>query len=76
LKYPIQDKSKVIYNYQDYGPVFGNYDIYINKDIFSINDNNYSSCTQNNSYKLSQEKIAGGGKFYVSELEVYKIQLV
>ncbi len=77
LKYPIQDKSKVIYNRQDYGPVFGNYEIYISKDIFSINDNNYgSSCNENNSYKLSPEKIAGGSSFYVSELEVYRIQLV
>ena len=70
-KYPIQDKSKVIYNYKTYGPDFGNNDIQIS-DHFC--NNNSSSCRNTNCYNLSPNNVAGGSSFTVRELEVYLVQ--
>ena len=69
-KYPIQDKSKVIYNHCDYGPDFGSIDIYLINSNFLENSN---SCTSA-SYKAPPNEIAGGEKFDVKELEVYTVQ--
>ena len=69
-KYPIQDKSKVIYNYYECGPDFGVNDIYLINSNFLENSN---SCTSA-SYKAPPNEIAGGEKFDVKELEVYTVQ--
>ena len=70
-KYPIQDKSKVIYNHYYYGPDFGSNDIYLYGTNFLENsDNQYGSY----SYKAPPNEIAGGDKFGVKELEVYTVQ--
>ena len=69
-KYPIQDKSYVIYNQKDYGPNFGSNDIYIKKSFF--NDNSTSSTTQY--YNFSPKNVAGDTNFKVKELEVYFVQ--
>ena len=71
MKFPIQDKSKVIYNQRDYGPDFGNNDIYLDNSNFLNND---SQCNNYNQYKAPPEKIAGGSKFRIKELEVYLVE--
>ena len=38
LKFPIQNKEKVIYNHKDFGPDFGNNDIYLDNMDFINND--------------------------------------
>ena len=70
-KYPIQDKSKVIYNSPNHGPDFGSNDIYLVQTNFLNNSDNkcYSF-----SYKASPNEIAGGELFEVKELEVYTVQ--
>ena len=70
-KYPIQDKSKVIYNYYNFGPDFGENDIYLYSTNFLENSGNqYNS----KSYKAPPNEIAGGSTFEVKELEVYTVQ--
>ncbi len=71
LKYPIQDKSKVIYNESKHGPDFGNNDIYLVNENFLAKSDNQCNCT---SYKAPPEKIAGGKNFQIKELEVYTVQ--
>lgn len=69
-KYPIQDKSYVIYNQKDYGPDFGANDIYICSSFF--NDN--STSQTNKYYNFSPKNVTGDTNFKVKELEVYLIQ--
>ena len=71
IKFNINDKSKVIYDRCDYGPVFGYDDIYI-KENFLIDP--YNECNYNSYYNAKPEIIAGGKYFKVKELEVYTIQ--
>ena len=71
LKFPIQDKSKVIYNDGKYGPDFGNNDIYLVKENFLKDSNNQCNSA---SYNAPPEKIAGGKIFEVKELEVYTVK--
>ena len=71
LKFPIQNKEKVIYNQKDYGPDFGDNDIYLNYMDFLNND---SQCNNKPQYKAPPEKLAGGSKFRIKELEVYLVQ--
>ena len=71
LKFPIQNKEKVIYNYKDCGPDFGSDDIYLNNPDFLNND---SQCANNPQYKAPPEKLAGGSQFRIKELEVYLVQ--
>ena len=70
LKFPIQNKEKVIYNHKDYGPDFGSNNIYLNKDFL----NNDSECNNYDQYKAPPEKLTGGSKFRIKELEVYLVQ--
>ena len=70
-KYPIQDKSKVIYNCFNYGPDFGNNDIRIFDTNFMEKSNNQCNSA---SYKAPPNEIAGGKEFGVKELEVYTVQ--
>jgi len=69
-KYPIQDKSKVIFNHYDYGPDFGCNDILTDKNFLGNSNNQCGSY----SYKAPPNEIAGGDKFGVKELEVYTVQ--
>ena len=69
-KYPIQNKSEVIYNHYDYGPDFGSNDIYTNKNFLE----NSSGLCGSYSYKAPPNEIAGGSTFEVKELEVYTVQ--
>ena len=71
IKLNIKDKSRVIYDRCDYGPVFGYDDIYI-KENFLIDP--YNECNYNSYYNAKPELIAGGEYFKVKELEVYTIQ--
>ena len=71
LKFPILNKSKVIYNHKDYGPDFGSDDIYLSNQNFLNND---SSSSNNEQYKAPPEKITGGSSFRIKELEVYLVQ--
>ena len=69
LKFPIKNKSKVIYNQKNCGPDFGHDDIYLSSQFFD-----YDSSCSNNCYGASPEKIAGGSSFRIKELEVYLVQ--
>ena len=71
MKFPIQNKEKVIYNQKDYGPDFGNNDIYLDNMDFLNND---SQCNNYDQYKAPPEKLAGGSQFRIKELEVYLVQ--
>ena len=71
LKFPIQDKSKVIYNDPNYGPDFGSNDIYLSHENFLNND---SQCSCNSPYNAPPEKLAGGKNFRIKDLEVYTVQ--
>lgn len=71
LKFPIQNKEKVIYNQKDYGPDFGDNDIYLNNKDFLNND---SVCYNYPQYKAPPEKLAGGSSFRIKELEVYLVE--
>jgi len=72
-KYPIQDKSKVIYNHYKFGPDFGSNDIYTdytNKNFLEGS----GGLRGGYSYKAPPNEIAGGSTFEVKELEVYTVQ--
>ena len=66
-KYAIKDKSIVIYNHQNYGPVFGYNDIYIKEDFLNTDKN---ECNYNYYYTAPAENMAGGYNFKIKELEV------
>ena len=73
LKFPIQNKSYVIYLHKDYGPGFGNNEIYITSNFLDSN----SQCDKyegSNGYNALPGKMAGGQYFKVKELEVYLVQ--
>ena len=74
LKFPIQNNSYVIYLHKDYGPDFGNNDIYLNSTNFLNGDSSCNCYKGSNGYNAPPEKIAGGKKFRVKELEVYLVQ--
>ena len=70
-KYSIIDKSIVIYNRYDYGPVFGYNDIYVKEDFLVSNKN---ECHYNSYYLASPGQLAGGNYFQIKELEVYTLK--
>ena len=71
IKFNIKDKSRVIYDRCNYGPVFGYDDIYIKENFLT---DPYNECNYNSYYNAKPEIIAGGKYFKVKELEVYTIQ--
>ena len=73
IKYPIQDKSSVIYNQINYGPDFGSNDIYLCEENFL--NNNSNQCNYLKYYNASPEKLSGGKNFQVKELEVYSVSI-
>ena len=72
IKYPIQNKSCVIYNQINYGPDFGSNDIYLCENFLNNNENH---CNCSNYYNASPEKLSGGTTFQVKELEVYSVKI-
>ena len=70
LKFPIQNKSYVIYLHKDYVPDYGANDIYTESNFLNFN----SQCGSINGYNAPPEKMAGGQYFKVKELEVYLVQ--
>ena len=72
IKYPIQDKSCVIYNQINYGPDFGSNDIYLLENFLNNNEN---QCNRYNYYNASPKKLSGGTRFQVKELEVYSVNI-
>jgi len=72
IKYPIQDKSCVIYNHINFGPDFGSNDIYLCRNFL---DDNSNQCNCYNYYNASPEKLSGGTTFQVKELEVYSVKI-
>ena len=73
IKYPIKDKSCVIYNQINYGPDFGSNDIFLSKENFLNNNSNQCNCYKY--YNASPEKLSGGTTFQVKELEVYSVKI-
>ena len=72
IKYPVQDKSCVIYNQINYGPDFGSNDIYLCQNFLN---NNSNQCNCYKYYNASPEKLSGGTTFQVKELEVYSVKI-
>ena len=72
IKYPVQDKSCVIYNQINYGPDFGSNDIYLCHNFLNKNSN---QCNCYKYYNASPEKLSGGTTFQVKELEVYSVKI-
>ena len=72
IKYPIQNKSCVIYNQINYGPDFGSNDIYLCENFLNNNENQCNRCKY---YNASPEKLSGGKNFQVKELEVYSVKI-
>ena len=72
IKYPVQDKSCVIYNQINYGPDFGSNDIYLCENFLNNNENQCNRCKY---YNASPEKLSGGKNFQVKELEVYSVSI-
>ena len=72
VKYPIQDKSCVIYNEINYGPDFGSSDIFLCENFLNNNEN---QCNGHKYYNASPEKLSGGNNFQVKELEVYSVKI-
>ena len=72
IKYPIQDKSSVIYNQINYGPDFGSNDIFLCQNFLNDNSN---QCNRYKYYNASPEKLSGGTTFQVKELEVYSVKI-
>ena len=75
-KYDIITSSKIaIYNYSDYGPYFGNYEIYFGKDLQK--GNSYAFENDNAFLESGKLELTGGigekETFDTVEIEVFKI---
>ena len=71
-KYDLIDpnKKKAIYNWDEYGPNFGNGNIRLNKNLNTGESHSHSGCSfiNNDHYELT-----GFQNFYTNELEVFKV---